>query len=145
MALCLSLITTFTGGICIAERRGKSRSFEVTVKADQGSDGKSSKNFYRTKNPKTQDLIQPAIHWPSDLEGILPILRCQISYLQKGKGLAMYFLGPFCYDRYLRYDTTGISGVSTAFLPSARKECGEEEEDGPVWLWVVLGSTPPPA
>lgn len=101
-----------------------------------------SKNFYRTKNPKTQDLIQAAIRWPSDLEGILPILRSQISYLQKGKDLAMYFLGPFCYDRYLRYDTTGISEVSTAFLPPARKVCREEEEDGPVWLWEVLDYNP---
>lgn len=34
LALCLSLITSFRGGICVAQQRGMSRSFEVTVKVD---------------------------------------------------------------------------------------------------------------
>lgn len=140
LALCLSLITTFTGGICIAERRGMSRSFEVTVKADQGSDGRSSKNFYRTKNPKTQDLIQAAIHWPSDLEGILPILRCQISYLQKGKGLAMYFLGPFCYKRYLGMIRQASQGSLQLSSPQPGRSSVRKKRTGQSgcgWSWAL--------
>lgn len=125
-----------------------SRSFEVTVNADQGSDGRSSKNFYRTKNPKTQDLIQAAIHWPSDLEGILPILRCQISYLQKGKGLAMYFLGPFCYNRYLGMIGQASQGSLQLSSPQPGRSSVRKKRTGQSgcgWSWVVLGSIPPPS